>query len=101
MQCPTLTVQLKEGQHHMTDDEVAEMTTVRIAATEARLTLVKVNLPATPDAMATYRELAEREWNLGWRGIPNFHGRSRSRTRYGDSIENSRRVPSRGVRGPG
>jgi hypothetical protein len=65
MQCPTLTVQLKGRRHHMTDDEFAEMTTVRIAATEARLTLVKVNLPTTPDAMATYRELAEREWNLG------------------------------------
>jgi hypothetical protein len=29
------------------------------------LTVVKVNLPTTPDAMATCRELAEREWNLG------------------------------------
>jgi hypothetical protein len=66
MQCATLvTVQLKQGRHHMTEEEFAELTTLYIAATEARLTLIRAGLPATPEAMATYRELAEREWELG------------------------------------
>jgi hypothetical protein len=49
----------------MTDEEFAELTKLYIAATEARLSLIKADLPATPEAMAIYRELAEREWELG------------------------------------
>ena len=49
----------------MSDEEFAELTTLYIAATEARLALIKAALPATPAAMAVYRELAEREWELG------------------------------------
>ena len=49
----------------MTDEEFAELTALYIAATEARLALIKADLPATPEALTTYRELAEREWELG------------------------------------
>jgi hypothetical protein len=49
----------------MTDEEFAELTTLYIAATEARLALIKADLPATPQALTTYRELADREWELG------------------------------------
>ena len=49
----------------MTDDEFAELTVQYIAATEARLALIKADLPATPAALATYREVADREWELG------------------------------------
>jgi hypothetical protein len=49
----------------MTDEEFAELTTLYVAATEARLSLIKADLPATPEALATYRELADREWELG------------------------------------
>jgi hypothetical protein len=49
----------------MTDDEFAELTSHYVAATEARLALIKADLPATPEALATYRELADREWELG------------------------------------
>jgi hypothetical protein len=49
----------------MTDEEFAELTEQYIAATEARLALIKADLPATPEALTTYRELADREWELG------------------------------------
>lgn len=37
----------------MTEEEFAELTTLYIAATEARWTLIKAGLPTTPEAMAT------------------------------------------------
>ncbi len=49
----------------MTDEEFQQLTADYIAATEARLALIKADLPATPAALATYRELADREWELG------------------------------------
>ena len=49
----------------MTDEEFAELTTLYLAATEARLSLIKAGVPATPEELATYRELADREWELG------------------------------------
>jgi hypothetical protein len=49
----------------MTDEEFAELTTLYIAATEARLSLIRAGVPAAPEALATYRELADREWELG------------------------------------
>jgi hypothetical protein len=49
----------------MTDEEFAELTRDYIAATEARLALIRADLPATPEALATYREIADREWQLG------------------------------------
>jgi hypothetical protein len=49
----------------MTDDEFAALTTAYIAATEARLALIKADLPATPATLEIYREVAEREWELG------------------------------------
>jgi hypothetical protein len=49
----------------MTDEEFAELTGLYVVATEARLSMIKAELPATPEALATYRELAEREWELG------------------------------------
>jgi hypothetical protein len=29
------------------------------------LALIRADLPATPEALATYRELADHEWELG------------------------------------
>jgi hypothetical protein len=55
---------VKEGST-MTDEEFAALTDNYVAATEARLALIKADLPATPAALATYRELADREWELG------------------------------------
>jgi hypothetical protein len=49
----------------MTDEEFAELTKQYVAATEARLALIRADLPATPEALATYRELADHEWTLG------------------------------------
>ncbi|MCW2539542.1 MAG: hypothetical protein JWN95_1267 [Frankiales bacterium] len=49
----------------MTDEEFTALTEQYTAATEARLALIKADLPATPEAVATYRELADREWELG------------------------------------
>lgn len=49
----------------VTDEEFAELTKQYIAATEARLAMIRADLPATPEALATYRELADREWELG------------------------------------
>ena len=50
---------------NMTDEDFAELTRQYVAATEARLALIRADLPATPEALATYRELANREWELG------------------------------------
>ena len=50
---------------HMTDEEFAQLTAEYVAATEARLALIKADLPATPAALQAYREVAEREWQLG------------------------------------
>jgi hypothetical protein len=47
-----------------TDEEFALLTTQYVDATQARLALIKADLPATPDAWA-YRELASRERELG------------------------------------
>jgi hypothetical protein len=49
----------------MTDEEFAELTKQYVAATEARLALIRADIPATPEALATYREVADREWQLG------------------------------------
>jgi hypothetical protein len=49
----------------MTDEEFAELTVQYIAATEARLALIRSELPTTPEGLATYRELADHEWELG------------------------------------
>ena len=49
----------------MTDEEFAQLTQDYIAATEARLALIRADIPATPEARAVYREVAEREWKLG------------------------------------
>jgi len=49
----------------MTDEDFAALTKQYVAATEARLALIRADLPATPEALATYRELADREWELG------------------------------------
>jgi len=49
----------------MTDDQFAELTKDYVAATEARLALIKADLPATPEAVAT----ASGRWDR--RGTPN------------------------------
>ena len=49
----------------MTDEEFSALTTQYIAATEERLALIKDELPSTPTALAAYRDLANREWELG------------------------------------
>ena len=49
----------------MTDEQFAELTQQYVAATEARLALIRADIPATPEALATYREVADREWELG------------------------------------
>ena len=49
----------------MNDEAFAELTAQYVAATEARLTLIKTGVPATPAALARYRELADHEWELG------------------------------------
>ena len=49
----------------MTDEQFEELTRQYVAATEARLALIRADIPATPEALATYRELADREWTLG------------------------------------
>ena len=49
----------------MTDEDFAQLTQDYIAATEARLALIRADIPATPGARAVYREVAEREWKLG------------------------------------
>jgi hypothetical protein len=49
----------------MTDEQFAELTQQYVAATEARLALIRADVPATPEALATYREVADREWELG------------------------------------
>jgi hypothetical protein len=49
----------------MTDEEFAQLTQDYIAATEARLALMRADIPATPEARAVYREVADREWQLG------------------------------------
>jgi hypothetical protein len=42
------------------------------AATEARLAPIKADLPATPEALTTYRELRTENGNSGWPGTPKF-----------------------------
>jgi hypothetical protein len=49
----------------MTDEELAQLTQDYIAATEARLALIRADIPITPEARAVYREVAERERKLG------------------------------------
>lgn len=48
----------------MTDEDFAQLTQDYIAATEARLALIRADIPATPEARAVYREVAERESKL-------------------------------------
>jgi len=49
----------------MTPEEFAELTTEYVAATKARLELIRPDLALAPDAVATYRECADKEWELG------------------------------------
>ncbi len=49
----------------MTPDEFAQLTMDYVAATKARLKLVRPDLAATSEAVATYREYADKEWGLG------------------------------------
>jgi hypothetical protein len=49
----------------VTDEEFDELTAQYIAATEARLALIKSERLATPDALARYRDIADHEWELG------------------------------------
>ncbi len=49
----------------MTEEEFADLTNHYVAATEARLAWIKSGLPVTADEIATYRDLADREWELG------------------------------------
>ncbi len=49
----------------MTDDEFATLTSQYVAATEARLAFIRGERPATAEALDKYRELADREWELG------------------------------------
>jgi hypothetical protein len=49
----------------VTDEEFAALTVQYIAATEARLVLIRGDRPTTADALNRYRELADREWELG------------------------------------
>jgi hypothetical protein len=48
----------------MTDEEFTQLTQDYIAATEARLALMRADIPATPEARAVYREVADRELAL-------------------------------------
>ncbi len=49
----------------VTEEEFAALTVEYIAATEARLAYIKGDRPTTTDALNTYRELADQEWELG------------------------------------
>ena len=49
----------------MTTEEFAQLTSDYVTATKARLEFVRADLAAAPDAMASYRECADREWELG------------------------------------
>lgn len=49
----------------MNPEEFAQLTTDYVTATKARLKLIRPDLAATPDAVATYRECADKEWDLG------------------------------------
>jgi hypothetical protein len=62
---PTRVVSPSRKEFIVTDEEFAALTTRYVAATEARLALIKAGRPATDSALATYRELAEQEWELG------------------------------------
>ncbi|MCW2525515.1 MAG: hypothetical protein JWM76_375 [Pseudonocardiales bacterium] len=59
------TVAFRKAEYHMTDEEFSDLTGLYISATEARLALIKADLPMTPEVLATYREVANREWELG------------------------------------
>ncbi|MGI8880235.1 MAG: hypothetical protein ACR2KJ_06935 [Jatrophihabitans sp.] len=49
----------------MTPEEFAQLTTEYVAATKARLKSIRPDLAATPEAVATYRQCADKEWELG------------------------------------
>jgi hypothetical protein len=49
----------------MTEDEFAALTEQYVAATQARLDFIKGERPTTPAELSTYRDLADREWEIG------------------------------------
>jgi hypothetical protein len=49
----------------MNDHEFTELTIQYIAATQARLQLIEAGVPVTQSELDVYRDLAEREWELG------------------------------------
>lgn len=49
----------------MTPEEFAQRTIDYLAATTTRLKLIRPDLAVTPDAVAAYRECADKEWKLG------------------------------------
>lgn len=49
----------------MTTEQFAQLTIDYVAATKARLEFVRADLAATPNAVASYRECADQEWELG------------------------------------
>jgi len=49
----------------MSDEEFELLTARYIAASEARLELIKQVVPRSPAEMFRYRQLADREWELG------------------------------------
>jgi hypothetical protein len=49
----------------MTDDEFTQLTVDYIAATEARLAWIRADQLNQAGSLDTYRELADREWELG------------------------------------
>jgi hypothetical protein len=49
----------------MTAEDFAQLTTDYVAATKARLELIRPDFASTPEAVATYRECADKEWALG------------------------------------
>jgi hypothetical protein len=49
----------------MTTEQFAQLTSDYVAATKARLEFVRADLAETPNAVASYRECADQEWELG------------------------------------
>lgn len=49
----------------MTEEEFAQLTADYVAAAKARLKMIRVDITTRPGAAATYRELADTEWQLG------------------------------------
>lgn len=49
----------------MTSEQFAQLTDDYVAATKARLEFIRADLADTPNAVASYRECADQEWELG------------------------------------